>query len=666
MATFAAGLLAGSLFWPDAPPARDSGARTPRDDRRGFVGDTRTPGGAPRNGSDDGNGARTPADPGANADASVRDLTRGAEASLARIGDSAQTQGVLSGNGKIAGTVRDSAGRPVAGVVVTALPEAQPFDVTADRRRARARGHKDRDLSRVAAEAIELELWRRNSRHTARTGSDGRFALDGLMDARHNVTAFHNEYAIEPLARGRARVQPDAVVDFLARRVAEVPVTIRLSEGASADHAWLVWRTENDRGREAWTQAHDKLRLPVGTVHIKAEVWTPAPLESEETEVVVRAGEPNARVELALEGRRVLSVHLRMPPGLVQPRNVAYRLRLIQGGAGAGGGSDDLDPASLLRDRAPKKPWSRDPGHAYWFDLEPGRYMIAAFAGGRRLLAHAEAEVKDGATEVSLEVSADDLGKSIAVRLLGPDGGPVPGRAGFRILTTTKGRTRQHRADALQRDDGSWMVLLDGVPPGDTREATLRVTSQYGAASEPFSMRAGGTVTIRLGKPAVVKLRVGGYAGSGVEGALYAGLRADGGRSGQGARGGAGAWGPVGADGTAELRSQPGTYKLQLVVRRNNKNWVVLVQPARLTAGDKELTVQMPVLHTVRVRWAGGGKPRNVVLRCTDPILGGFRRDAPLRGKKASFALLAAGQYELRIGPKRKTVRVPTAEVVLE
>jgi len=655
-ATFAAGLLAGAMFWPDQRPARlparDGGAgeRDPWAWDRGNRGEP----GRPRPHASE----VAPADPGRRANASVRELTRDAEASLAQAGGAGAASdagGTTLGDGEISGTVRDPAGEPVAGVVVTALPESQPFDVSADRRRARERSHLDRDLSQVAAEAIQVELWRRSSRRTARTGPDGRFEIDGLADGMHRVRAFHDDFDVEPMQRNRARVQPDAVVDFLARRVAEVPVSVRLAHGGAADHAWVVWRTENDNGREPWTKASDEVRLPVGTVQLKAEVWTPAPMESAETELTVRDGEPNERVELALEGRRVLAASLKLPEGLVQPRSVTYRLRLLDNR-----GSDDLDPASLLRDRAPKKPWSRDPGHAYWADLEPGRYLVAAFLDGRRLLAHAEAEVEEGMTQVELPVDEDELGESIAVRLLGPDGGPVPGRARFRIRTTTKGRSRNHRVTAMQRDDGSWTVLLEGVPKGDAPDATLRVNSQYGSATEDFQLRPGGTITIRFGKPGVVKLRLEGYAGSGAEGSLYAALRAEG-------KGGAGAMSPVGADGTAELRTQTGSYRLQLVVRRGGRNWVVHAEPTRVTEGEDDVTVRMPPLYAVTVRWAGGGRPRNAVLRCTDPQLGGFRRVARLSDKTASFGLLAAGQYELRVGRSRKEFRVPTGgEVVLE
>jgi len=83
-ATFAAGLLAGAMFWPDQRPARlparDGGAGE-RDLWAWDRGNRGEPG-RPRPHASE----VAPADPGRRANASVRELTRDAEASLAQAG----------------------------------------------------------------------------------------------------------------------------------------------------------------------------------------------------------------------------------------------------------------------------------------------------------------------------------------------------------------------------------------------------------------------------------------------------------------------------------------------------------------------------------------------------------------------------------------------------
>ena len=68
---------------------------------------------------------------------------------------------------------------------------------------------------------------------------------------------------------------------------------------------------------------------------------------------------------------------------------------------------------------------------------------------------------------------------------------------------------------------------------------------------------------------------------------------------------------------------------------------------------------------TYGVRWTGKGRPRNVVLRCKDESVGTSRRDARLKGRVATFNLVAAGSYEIECARKRVTTRVPGPEVTL-
>ena len=112
----------------------------------------------------------------------------------------------------------------------------------------------------------------------------------------------------------------------------------------------------------------------------------------------------------------------------------------------------------------------------------------------------------------------------------------------FRIIPDPKQSWRNQRLDALQRDDGSWAVFLDGIDPEKRRgDAILRVGTSHGGATETVNLRGGGTVTIRFDKPALLKLKVERYSGSGVEGALYGAVRG---------KLGADGWAAVNADGT--------------------------------------------------------------------------------------------------------------------
>jgi hypothetical protein len=649
-ATFAAGLLAGTLIWPDtvvsrtrAPPASSS-SRVPR-----TVEDPARSPGTIR----DESVAGTKGDRETFRNRDVRELASEAAAEIDRIVTGDRAESILDGEGSVTGTVRDPAGVPIEGVIVTALPEAQPFGLAVAWREARERPHVDRHLDEVARYAIEGELWRRYARITTKSGPDGHFELKGLMDAPHTLTAFHDAYDVKPLSH-RGKVVPDAVVDFLARPVAEVRVEVLMPDGTVAEHAWLKWQGPHGPGWGPWMQERATARLPLGSCKVQASTTVPEPLQSEEVEHEVGPRASDEKLILQLAGRRILTARLVLPEGFVVPKTVQYRLRPVANA------TEEVDPESLLQDESQRHAKSRSPGQAFWYDLEPGHYLVAAFLEKRRLLAHAIAEVGAEASEVELPVEAPEIGTYVTARLMGPDGGPVPGQVSFRVITGPENRPRPQRADALQRDDGAWLVFLDRVDPGkDGSEATLRVaTRDYGSVLHPFHLGGGGTITLRFGKPASLKLQLDRYGGSGVEGSLYAALRG---------KIGADAWRLVSPNGSCDLTGvQPGDYRLLLVVRKQKRNWPIYQRRINLDPGEDEMSLAMPALHTLRVRWAGKARLRSATLRSDDEGIGPFRREARLAGRVATFDFLGAGSYEIRCGGRRAAVRVPgPAEVTL-
>ena len=646
-ATFGAGILAGSIFWPDDGPRRDRARDGTRDTRRSY-----DRGEAGEYGSEDSGAADAHSQSGSGgARASVKTLTAQASRALEELTTGERGALLREADGRIGGTVLDPSGSPVAGVVVTAVPDTRPFDLAAKGRNARARPHVDRDFDTVARDAIQSELWRRVARRSARSGQNGRFEITGVMDSSHTLTAFHEHYDVRPRSH-RGRVQPGATVDFVATPVATARVEVRLPDGTLADHAWIRWEGPHGKGREAWLQDPGEVRLPLGTCKLKADVWTPEPMESKEIERKIVAGRTGDPIVLTLGERRVLTARLQLPEGFAAPRRVEYRMRRVDDG--------EVDPESLLQDQSRRLAYTPSPMRAYWFDLEPGRYLVAAFLDRRRLIAHAVAEVGTGASEVELPVTAPDVGSYVKVRLVGPDGGPVPGDISFRIVTKGKnGRQNTHRVDAFQQED-TWLVMIDGVGGDDVTEATMRVgTRDFGGATEDFRLRGGRTIQFRFDKAAQLKLKVDRFGGSGVEGSLFAALRG---------KLGADAWRIVAADGSVSMGSvQPGSYDLMLYVRKGKQNFPIFKRPLNLRAGEERLSISVPSLHTLHVRYAGKGRPRDVVIRCNDESIGSLRRSARLAGRQASFEFLAPGSYVVECARKKVTVRVPSSsEVVIQ
>jgi hypothetical protein len=390
------------------------------------------------------------------------------------------------------------------------------------------------------------------------------------------------------------------------------------------------------------------VRLAAVPCKVRAQTWFPEPLQSKDTDFdPLTAAGP---LVIKLEGRRTLVARLVPVEGLSVPEGVEFRLRRVEGGT-------DVDPASLKDDQV--RSGSVSQGRATWNDLEPGRYLVAAFLGGRYLLAHAIAEMGAGSTEIELPFDAPPAGTYVTAKVLAPEGGPALGNARFVAVSGPVGRQRHDLADALKRVDGTWLVLLPEQLPADAADVLLRVSvGTYGTAQEPFDPRRPGTVTIRFNEPSRLRLVVERFAGSGVEGRLFASLWGDEGTV---------STRQVEADGRCDLGAiQPRDYALRLVVRDKGSQWTILNRKIALRGGEEEEKVAVPPLHALRVRPAANLRATEVTIQSTDPTIGWMRRVAKVEEGVASFDALAAAVYEIRCGNKRVEARVPGPEVAVE
>ncbi|MHC4956465.1 MAG: carboxypeptidase-like regulatory domain-containing protein, partial [Planctomycetota bacterium] len=132
VATFAAGILAGSLFMADEGTGRtrtrEAAREAPEFERRTSSEWDIEKGHVEAGSSGESRRTENP---------NVRRLTAGARQALARF-ETGEVATLLSeADGTISGVVLDPSGRPVPGVVVTAVPETRPFDLVANWRAAR-------------------------------------------------------------------------------------------------------------------------------------------------------------------------------------------------------------------------------------------------------------------------------------------------------------------------------------------------------------------------------------------------------------------------------------------------------------------------------------------------------------------------------------------------
>lgn len=623
---FAVGLLAGALFWPRGEAAWDR-LRTPRESAAAPASREREPVALRAGGGDVGEFAREEA----------ADIER----SFPRDSNDA--------TGTITGTVCGPAGEPIAGAVVSAFPTTLPSGLWPARRRVRDRRHEDVDFGDAARDAIRRELWRRRSRHVATSGADGRYEMRVLSKTNYCVSisyslhAYHERYDVKPITSARD-CAPGSVVHFQAQPVVSVPVEVRLPDGTLARSAWLSWRGPHGSGYHSWAPTLNHVRLPVGSCTVRAQAWVPDPFKAD---VACTVGPESAATTLLLQlrGQSLLRAHLVLPDGLAMPDSVEYRLRRLLG-------SESPDPAALAEDRTAQ----RSP-QGFWIDLAPGRHLVAAFSG-HRLLAHAIAEVEEGPIDVDLEMADPTADRHLIVKVLGPEGGLAAGRARFRVAARIEDRARFYWPNAMRRSDGTWLLPLTDVKPLSGGEYALRVhVGEYGEVERPIDLAGPGSIAVRFGEPARVRLRVRGLGDTDLAGRLYAGLVGELSASYQR---------PIMSDGSCELACvQPGEYGLQLILSEANERWPIVQRQVALTAGDHEHAMEVPVVHALHVR-AAGLRAYRVMLSCKDPAVGTFERSARASDGVAVFRGLGPGSYEIECRGKRLAVRVPGPEVTIE
>jgi len=619
LAAFAAGTLLGWMLAGD-PAASRASARTPS---AGTETTTRVPAPVP-----DPAPASRPEEP---LPPDVRSLVE--RAHVAAVG---------TGTGRITGTVLDDTGAPVAGAVFTAIPLGHP---QAPQRRTRGwEPGKDHSLEEVALDAVEAELWQRQTRCQATSGPDGTYAIKGLLGCAYRLFAHHPGFELSPRAQVH-QVMPGSSVDWLGRAVIEIPVEVVAPDGGPATSAYVYWKLgEGSRGGVGWGPTDKSVRVPRQATALFAQAMTDASVRSAEVEIHPVPGEAHPPVVLRMEGRPGLRVVVQPPTGFLLPW-IEVRARLLAPG-------EVPDPSTMESSTLSNHAVPMQGMRAEWFDIEPGRYLVAA-RWSNRVLAHTVVEVGSTVAEATLAVPPPDPSKHLLVQVLGPGDAPVTGNVSLSRSRKGEHESRSGGVQALHRSDGTFFVPLDDPDyPNDGNHSLCVIGHEFGQFETSFDPQDPMPIVVRFKEPATVDVRVRGYVGSGLEGKLQAALGGlHGGRENKVVEGGvARDLGPV----------QPGDSELSLLVREGQYSWVVAREPIRLESGANEASIAVPTLHTVVVRCPGAEAGARVLLRPRDLSTGYFHLQHPLDADKTTtFEHLPPGTYQLSCNRWRTEIEVP-------
>ena len=468
------------------------------------------------------------------------------------------------------------------------------------------------------------------------TDANGHYRIDGLPADRYMLHAQRDGYRITLSPEWTSATIPvDERVDFVATKLRVCTVEVRLPGGGRAEHANLHWTPRPPRTQYNWTPKLNSFELSPGAYEVSATSGSHRELQSKP--VAVPDTPELDVIVLQLESRTGIRGTVIVPPG-AKPRGLEVR----------------IGPAHQYRaDRAfrfGRSPRLRGTKNAFvQLDLKPGTYKVVALLGHNRIVAETEVTIANGIAECELKLESSAPERSRVVRVLGPDGKPVP-NVGFSCRYSGPRGGAAGPCTVAERDDGSFLVSplrIDHETEGG--QWTLSVGSrELGAIRRVFDPDDPTEFLIEFPAPAHVRVAVDGAAK--LPGMLFVHVQPAGEPDAQ--RGFSAS--NIDASGIAKLGPVPsGDVEILLGVQQGTLFWPVTRKTVRLQAGDNTASITAPVLYDVKVVSAAPPKPETspthrVLLRPVGKdgeVYLAYHRIP--KGDSATLTRLAAGRYTI-------------------
>jgi len=563
------------------------------------------------------------------------------------------------GDGVIDGKVESEDGDPIEGALVRATRRIDS-DLRPSSRGDRAPALDS--LDDVVRTAVESYWKTRGASGEAVTASDGSYRIDGLGDGTYSMSAHADSWSVS--ARS-SRAMPGQTIDFIASRVIDVTIEVRLGDanGQSVEFAGVRSRTEGSRRStttELWSRADPRVRLMPGqyTIHayLDRKLGERSGIDgdwiSEKIDLDVRHGGAEEAVTLVLKPQRGVRGRVLVPSGENLSSARAWLKKVEAGGA--------VDAAFI---ESGNSRYISGSGLEFeYLDLEPGRYVVGAGRSwDRRVAVHETVVVEAGVTDVELALPALDPSQSLIAVARDSAGKPLR-RVTFRV-SIRKGSKQSSTSLYADEDQAGRYRLwpeskLRAALAEPANVSTLELTAKTrDRGSKTLDLSKGqAAIEFRFGAPATVDVNVPVNDTKRWSGKLRAGLSPFG-------KGGASSR-TLDADGTGRLGPvQVGDYNLTLSVRSGRSGWFqVTERPVTLGPGDNQIALSLPALHDLKVAFIGATGSR-VYLQ-----IGSSSVRADIVDGEAQFSLLPAGLHSLRaeVGGSWRTMKVavPTSGTV--
>lgn len=562
-------------------------------------------------------------------------------------------------DGIILGSVTDPKGNPVAGVRFSARPCPTPREVLAPLEAARVAREDDHNAKALT--------------RTATSDESGHFVFRKIGEGSYVVSGEAPPFTlIRPRGEGHSllasvgseslRVEPnEANAEFTAYPAAIVRLSVIDSAGEEPALAAVVLDYFSDRIKRGALQ----------------HAWTPTNRD------VLMPTERPVRVVARTSG--YCSKEVDFNPVLGQVVEATLPLSPRHGIRGEVFGHDGrllpegwirLAPASgrtpPTRSQAPRVLFLWDcvrSGQFECLDLEPGDYWIAAGPHQDRMSV-VERVTVEGIVQLSLTLPSPDLAKGVLIYSQAPDGTSIS-ELEFSLIVRTLGGSSDRDVFFIANGDGGYYLdlsdELDISGTDNSAEITIEVTSpKYGSRTIALSAATLGRFDLQFEMPGFVELLVPDVPPelSGQIQALLTGSPKN--------ETWSGAWTSIPPEGRVRLGPKsPGPARVLLGIagsrRRLGSTYTLATQAIQVPSGDQSITMLLPPIHALTVRFPVRFAGRTVSIEAVDEsTLTGDDLEIGADGK-AHFPDLLAGKYRLKVfglSIEMMVISVPQESVV--
>jgi hypothetical protein len=574
----------------------------------------------------------------------------------------------------ITGVVRDTAGQPIAGVLLRARPSGESY-------------WRDRQLEDIAQwprdgspPPVDLQrMLRQTAQQFARqdgkmrettTDEQGQYRFEGLSSESWRIEAYAKGWRLRSTLADDPRVWPGQKLDFAGTRLERVTLAVKDPAGQPLTRACIDVITPN-QGEEQrlWTQEEPWIWMPPGSYRLRARIKPGQGPASEAVAVAIDPGVAPPSVELVLrEEARVVGV-LR---GEVVSRFGSRSISLdVQDGAAAPEMEWEYYGGYGRRGRSVEIEEIDGELSYRASGLKPGKHKLRVRLARSLLLHEREIDVPSGELRVDLDLSLEAGARVVEALILDGAGAPQLD-ATLRVQMRERGPGES--VACVSAGEGRWWLVHSAklLEKANEGSFTVHVQSQrLGTLQQSYKPLQEERLELRYAEPAFLLVRTRGPAPKGVMIQIALQVErtneSDPQEEEQSSMLGDGtdvALGPL----------RPGRYKL--VVRGSQRDWNFFPlheEMIELRPGRQERSVALPELHTIAVRVADaqqGQSYRGSVWRADDPS-SSFRTSFSVTNGVGELAGLPTGRYEAELqergpgGARRETFSVPgTSELV--